>query len=173
MKKLAPFIALVAVFPKFALAHCPLCTIGAGVLAVFAASIGVSSMVVGIMIGAFALALGLWIGKMPKRQYIPLQYPILAFLIYLSTIVPIMPLIVDYGPLYISWWGDYGSFFNRTYTINLFVAGALLGAVLLLAAPYMSRLMTRMRDGKHFPYQGISITFGLLIVAATIIQLFS
>ena len=63
--------SILTLIPKIALAHCPLCTVGAGALAVLAASLGISSLVVGVMIGAFALALGLWIGKMPKKKYIP------------------------------------------------------------------------------------------------------
>ncbi len=159
-------------FPKLALAHCPLCTAGAGVLAVLAVSLGISSVIVGVMIGAFALALGMWLAGLPKKKYIPAQYCILSILIFLGTIIPIMPLIRDYDPLYISWWGKYGTLFHNTYTIDLFLVGVAIGAVIILIAPYVSRLVTTLRKGKFLPYQGVSITFALLIIVSALIQIF-
>ncbi|MDP2648520.1 MAG: hypothetical protein Q8P19_01330, partial [bacterium] len=110
MKKLTLIaVPLLAFVPKVALAHCPLCTVGAGTLAVFAAYLGVSSIIVGVLIGAFALALGAWLAPLIKREYIPYQKEVLTLLVYLSTVVPVMPLIRDYGPFYVSLGGEYGT----------------------------------------------------------------
>lgn len=173
MKRFLPAFALFVFFPKLAAAHCPLCTVGAGVLAVLAASLGVSSMVVGVLIGAFALALSLWIAKMPKKEYVPYQKQLLTLVIFLGTAIPIMPLIVDYAPLYVSLWGTYGNPLHTTYTVNLFLVGVLIGALLLFVAPYESRWLTRLRGGKQFPYQGITITLLSLIIVSALIQIFS
>ncbi|MEK7187271.1 MAG: hypothetical protein AAB691_00290 [Patescibacteria group bacterium] len=162
----APFLF----FPQLALAHCPLCTAGAGVLAVLAVSLGISSVVVGIMIGAFALALGLWLGGLPKKQYIPWQYSIIPILVFLGTVIPIMPLIRDYDPFYISWWGDYGTLFHNTYTIDLYLVGVVIGASIILVVPPISRLITKAR-GKLLPYQGITLTFVLLLLASAIVEI--
>lgn len=162
---------LLAFLPKIASAHCPLCTVGAGALAVFAASVGISTIVVGVMIGGFALALSTWIAKLPKKEYMPFQYPILALAIFWGTIIPIMPFIIEYRPLYIRLMGDYGNMLHNTYAINLFVAGAILGALLMLVGPHASKWLTKLRDGKIIPYQGITISLLLLIIASIIIEL--
>ncbi|MDZ4231287.1 MAG: hypothetical protein U1C52_00640 [Patescibacteria group bacterium] len=169
-KSLFPVIAaFLVLIPKTASAHCPLCTVGAGALAVLAASLGVSSVVVGILIGAFALALALWLAPMVKKQYIPYQKYILIALIFLGTVVPIMPFIKDYGPLYISLGGEYGTPWHNTYTIDLFLFGSALGAILMFVAPALSRGVTKLR-GKQIPYQGIIITLFLLVAASVIAQ---
>jgi len=163
-------IAFLVLVSKTASAHCPLCTVGAGALAVLAASLGVSSVVVGILIGAFALALALWLPSLIKKQYIPRQKEILVVLIFLGTLLPIMPLIRDFGPLYVSLGGEYGSLWHNTYTIDLFLFGAVVGTILMFISPAISKWVARLR-GSQIPYQGIIITFVLLIVASTIAQL--
>ena len=172
MKKiLFYFVAILAlIVPKTASAHCPLCVAGAGALAVLAASLGISSVVVGILIGAFALALGLWLAPLVKKQYIPYQKQILTLLIFVGTIVPIMPLIRDYGPLYISLGGEYGTLWHNTYTVDLFLFGSVVGVVLMLVAPLVSRLLTKLRS-KQIPYQGVTITLFLLVIASVIAQI--
>ncbi|MBS3903607.1 MAG: hypothetical protein KGZ30_04535 [Anaplasmataceae bacterium] len=158
-------------FPRLALAHCPLCTVGAGFLAVTAASLGVSSIIVGIMIGGFAMALATWLSWLPNKKYITGQPLLLAGVIFLSTVIPIMPLVRDFDPLYLNWWGSYGTPFHNTYAIDLYLLGVLIGAPLILIAPYLSQLLTKFRKGKFIPYQGIIITFLLLLLASFIVQL--
>ncbi len=172
MKKTASLFAvfLILATSKTASAHCPLCVAGAGALAVLATSLGVSSVVVGILIGAFALALGLWLAPLVKKQYIPYQKQILTLLIFVSTIVPIMPFIKDYGPLYISLGGEYGTPWHNTYTIDLFLFGSMVGALLMLVAPSVSSRITKLRS-KQIPYQGVTITLLLLVIASVIAQI--
>jgi len=168
MKKYLFLSSLIVFVPKIVSAHCPLCVVGVGGLAVLAAYLGISSIVVGVFIGAFSLALGLWISGLIKKSYIPLQKPILTVLIFLGTVIPIMPLIVHYGPFYVSFIGEYGT----TYTINLFVFGVIIGTLIMLGTPSLSKLVTKIRK-KQFPFQGIIITIILLVVVAIIIQLLS
>lgn len=172
MKKIYLLTLLsIFLFPKLTFAHCPLCTAGAGLLAVLAASLGISSVIVGVMIGAFAIALAMWLARLPKKEYVPYQKPILTALVFLSTVIPIMPLIRHYAPLYISLGGDYGTLFHNTYTINLFLAGVPLGVIVVWIAPYVSKFITRMRNSRQLPYQGLGITFALLILTSLVIQL--
>jgi hypothetical protein len=168
MKKYLLALPLIALIPKVVSAHCPLCTAGAGVLAVLAAYLGVSSIVVGVLIGAFALALGLWISGRIRKKYIRYQKHILSALIFLGTVIPIMPLIQHYGPFYVPFIGEYGT----TYTINLYVFGIIIGALIILAAPLISRLVTKIIS-KQLPFQGVSITFTLLVATSILIQLLS
>jgi hypothetical protein len=157
-----------AFMPKVALAHCPLCTVGAGALVVLAASLGVSSVVVGVLIGAFALALSLWLSGMVKKQYILYQKHILTAFIFLGTVVPIMPFIQHYAPFYVPFMGEYGT----TYTINLYIFGVVIGSLIMFVAPFLSNLVTKVRS-KQVPFQGISIAVGLLVIVSLIIQFLS
>ncbi|MEX2368821.1 MAG: hypothetical protein WD552_00285 [Candidatus Paceibacterota bacterium] len=173
MKKLwLAIILLVGLMPKAVLAHCPLCTAAAGGLAILAASLGVSSVIVGILIGAFALALSLWLAGLVKKTYFRFQKSVLTIVIFLVTVLPIMPLVQDFSPLYVALFGEYGTWLHTTYTINLYLFGVAIGAVIVASAPYLSRLVTRLR-GKQLPYQGLIITLTLLVVASVIVQLFS
>ncbi|MBI2484996.1 hypothetical protein HYW18_02520 [Candidatus Uhrbacteria bacterium] len=162
-------VSLLAPLP--ALAHCPLCTAGAGLAALLAIKLGVSAMSVGVFIGAFAAAIGLWTHRLLKKSYIPAQAAILAILSFLFTILPLRIILAQYRSIYLSLSGPYGSWLNRTYLIDIFVAGSIIGAVLLIAAPSISRWVSRKRGGKLWPFQGISITAFLLVSAAIIIEL--
>ena len=163
--------ALGALKPVAALAHCPLCTIGAGVLAIAANAIGVQHSVVGIFIGAFAVALGLWIHRLLNKQYIKYQEYILGIVSFGLTVFPLRSLLAGYTSIYIDWAGDYGSLLNRTYLIDKFLVGSLVGAVILLIAPKISSYVTKLRLGKKILRQKLFITFGLLLIVAVIFQL--
>ena len=159
-----------ALLPQAAFAHCPLCTIGAGLAATLAVWLGVSIIVVGIFIGAFAIALGLWIGRLIKKQYFKYQKISIGLVSFLATVIPLQPFLNSYTSIYISWSGDYGSIFNRTYLIDRFLLGSVIGAAIILVSPYLSRLLTRMRGGRQFPFQGILLTFISLFAISLIIQ---
>ncbi|MBT3865779.1 hypothetical protein HOF78_01605 [Candidatus Woesearchaeota archaeon] len=167
MKKLSPGLLLAFLaLPKAVSAHCPLCTIGAGAAAAGAAYLGVSGFIIGLFIGAAGLALGLWTSKLIKKKYIPFQSAIIALIIFLSITIPVLPLIQSYSSIYISWFGDYGSLLNKTYLINLFLIGSIFGALILSATPYLSKKLTKLRSGKFIPFQGIILTFSILVVVA-------
>ncbi|MDP3957575.1 MAG: hypothetical protein Q8Q10_03690 [bacterium] len=159
-------LLFLAVFPKIALAHCPLCVAATGGLALLAASLGLSSAVVGIVSGAFVLAMGLWFARLIKRKRVPFQDWLIALFVYLTTVLPLMPLAIEYKPLFVSFAGEYGT----TYPINLFFFGALIGAAIILIAPPLSRLISRLTQ-KHIAFQQM-ITIGvLLVLVATAIEI--
>lgn len=152
-------------------AHCPLCTAGAGAMAGAAALMGVKYGAIGVFLGAFAAALGLWIAKRVKKTYIPRQNIVIFLGVYLSTLLPLVPFTKDYSSFLISMYGDYGSLFNRTYLINWFIVGSLLGTVMVFLAPRFSSYVTHLRHGRKIKFQGLALTFLLLLVAALPIQL--
>ena len=153
-------------------AHCPLCTMGAVAAAAGASALGVSNAIVGIFIGAFAVSMGWWIANRLKKQYIPYQKPILIISSYLLTIIPVMVLIQDYYAIFISWGGDYGSLFNRTYIFSKFLVGSIVGGAVLCITPWLSKQLTHYRKEKMVPYQGIILTFVVLIIMSGLFQLF-
>jgi hypothetical protein len=157
--------------PLAARAHCPLCTAGAGALALLAAQFGVSAMAIGVFIGAFALALGLWAAKAFPAWRIPYRRTVLGVGSFLLTVWPLRVLLYEQGSTYISLAGDYGSFLNRTYVYDRFLVGTIIGALLLLVAPKLSTWMTSVRKGKMLPFQGMTISLVLLLAAAVAIEL--
>lgn len=155
--------------PGAALAHCPLCTAGVGLAALSAYKLGVSGLTVGLLIGAFAVALGLWLAKMVTKKYLPGQNNAIAILSWLTTVLPLQMLLSDYTSIFINWSGSYGSWLNRTYLVNLFLVGAVLGALLVYLAPRLSQFIAQ-RRGKTFPFQTMTITFVLLLLVSLITQ---
>lgn len=151
-------------------AHCPLCTIGAGAVAVGASFLGVKDIVTGIFIGAFATALGLWSAKLIKKQFVRFQNEITTIVIFLLTVLPVSQIVKSYLPLYFDWGGAYGSIFNRTYIFNALFVGSLIGALIMLISPRLSRKL-KDKIGRSFPFQTIAIIFFLLIVTGLILQL--
>ena len=150
-----------------AFAHCPLCTAGAGIVAFGAVELGMGPMSVGIFLGAFAVALGLWIARFIKKQYIPRQKAVLVIFSFATTIFPLQHVLADYTSLYLSFWGEFG----KTLLIDLFVVGGMMGGLLMLSTPYLSGRLTLARGGDMYPFQGVVITLVLLVSAAVIVEL--
>ncbi len=151
---------------KFVMAHCPLCTVGAGAIGVGAIWLGVSKVVVALFIGAFAMSMGMWFARIIKKQYIPFQKFFITAIIFFTTVLPLMPLFKALGPLYLSFIGDYGT----TYVFNYSLASSFLGGLIVLSAPSISNSITKKRNGKIFPFQGTLLTIFLLIIAGMILQ---
>ncbi|NIO42896.1 MAG: hypothetical protein GTO41_23715 [Burkholderiales bacterium] len=163
---LAGFAALGLTVPTPAVAHCPLCTVAAGAAAFGAAKLGMGPISIGIFLGAFAVALGLWFARFLKKRYLPKQRALLAILSFATTILPLRVALAEYTYVYLPFWGEYG----RTVLINLFLVGATIGGVLMLLSPELSRRLSRARGGKMYPFQGMAITLLLLASSASILE---
>ncbi len=157
---------LLALGMRSALAHCPLCTIGAGGAALLAAYLGISAAPVGVFVGAFGLAVGLWTAKLIRRKLFRGQDNAIGVLSFASVVIPVMPLMDQYGSLYLPWMGEYG----RTFLIDKFLAGSIIGALLLWASPWVSRRLALARGGRMIPFQGMAITLVLLVAASALLE---
>jgi hypothetical protein len=124
-------------------------------------------MSIGIFLGAFAVALGLWVARFLKKQYLPRQKALLAVFSFATTIFPLQAVLADNTSVYLPFWGEYG----KTLVINLFVVGAVVGGLLILSSPYLSRKLALARGGEMYPFQGMVITLLLLVSAAAVIGL--
>lgn len=153
------------------LAHCPLCTVGAAALGGGAMWLGVSPIVVGLFIGGFAIALGVWINKMIKKIKFKYQEQLVLLASFVLTIIPLIPILgtVMGLPIYIG--GSYGSIFNRVYLIDIFLVGSIIGGILVLLAPKISAKITSLRKGKKIPYQGMTVTLVSMIIIGIILQI--
>ena len=164
------------VFPLFVLiksveAHCPLCTVGVAAAAGGAAWLGVSKVVIGLFVGAFAVSTGWWVSKLIKKEYIPHQRFWIIILSFVLTVIPIYPILSQVYPLFISWGGEYGSIFNRTYVLNLALVGTILGGGIVFITPWVSGKISSLRRGKIIPFQGVILTLSLLIILGIVLQL--
>ncbi len=164
---------LFLIMPIFALflvetasAHCPLCTIGAGAAAAGAVWLGISKVVVALFIGAFAMSMGMWFSRVVKKKYVPYQKTLIIAAIFLTTVLPLLPLFSAIGPLYIPFIGEYG----MTYAINYSLISSFFGGLITFVSPNINKKIREKRRGKGIPFQGILITFGLLIAVALIIE---
>ncbi len=151
-------------------AHCPLCTIGAGAVAVGASYFGIKDVAIGVYIGAFATALGFWSARLIKKTYIKYQKELIIALVFVLTVIPVSQIVKSYIPFYVNWGGDYGSIFHRTYIINSIFFGSLIGAVIMITSPWLSRKIKE-RFSISIPFQTMIIIFLLLIIAALTLQL--
>lgn len=167
MKHMKKLWAAVLATPV-ATAHCPLCTAGAAIAAGGAMYLGVKAGPIGVFIGAFAASMAWWIDGRLKK-YIPLQKWVLILVSWLLTVLPLNPLLRTNEPIMIAWIGEYGSLLNSTYTINTFLVGAVLGGIAVCVTPSISRRITSWR-GRHIAYQGIILTFVLLMLLSVWLQ---
>lgn len=156
--------------PAVALAHCPLCIVASGALVAVAVRLGVSTVVVGLFVGAAAAAMGLWLARIIKKQHLPYQSALLTLLVFFSVILPLLPLAVDYQPLAVSLFGDYGGWFNRLYIINKLLLGSILGGLAMILSDPFNQWLIRLNK-KKIPFQHLIVAFGLLAVLAAIIEI--
>jgi len=135
-----------------------------------ASYLGVKDAAIGVFIGAFAIALGFWTNKLIKKIYIKYQEELIILAVFIIMIVPISQIIKSYIPFYINWAGGYGAIFHRTYIINSMIFGSLIGAIIMIFSPWLSRMLKE-KFRIAFPFQTMIIIFLLLSIAATILQL--
>ena len=164
-KKLLALMILPLLGIKTVLAHCPLCTIGAAAAVGGAAYLGVNKVVLSLFVGAFAISMGMWFANVVKKKYIHFQDTIIILGIFLLTVIPILPIINSYFPLYLWFIGDYG----RTFAVNASLIGSFFGGLLVFISPILSDKITKWRS-KSIKYQTFIITLLLLLIIGTIIQ---
>lgn len=173
----AALLALPIFLAEGVKAHCPLCTIGAGAAAAGAVYLGVSPAVVAILIGAFAMSMAMWSStwldkKLGHKNYMLLKYPaVIIALVFLSTIIPIVPMLATFKGFNIFLYGSYGSLLNNSYMYNLSWVTSLLGAVIVFVSPKLNTKIKLKRKKQDIPFQGIAITLSMLIVVAGLFQL--
>ena len=160
------FLILSVFLAEFVSAHCPLCTMGAGAAAAGAVWLGVSKVVVALFIGGFAMSMGMWFSKLIKKKYIPFQKTVIVLVVFLTTVIPLMPLFTAIGPLYLSFMGEYG----KTYAIDYSLISSLFGGLVVFSSPSISKMITKIRGGKIISFQGVMITLSLLVVLGILIQ---
>jgi len=152
-------------------AHCPLCTAAVGAAAISAKYYGLDSSIIGLLIGAFGVSTGLWIGLKIKKEYFKFQFTSVVFASFLLTVVPLLSISSDsiYLPLLI--FGSSGSFLNKVYWVNKLLLGSIIGGIATLLAFFAHNYIKKAKGKVLFPFQGITITLFFLIVSSLILYL--
>ena len=170
MKKLISlFFIIPFVLFKYIDAHCPLCTITAGAAAAGGVWLGVSKVVIGLLIGAFAMSMGMWFSRIPKKKYIPFQKTLIITIIFLITVLPLLPIFSNVVGLGVNLFGDYGTLLNRTYVVDQSLLSSFLGGLIVFISPILNRKIKE-KTSKSIPFQGIILTFLILIIASLTTQ---
>jgi hypothetical protein len=119
-----------------------------------------------LFIGAFAMSMGMWFARLVKKKYIPFQSTLIIVSVFALTFFPLLPMFSAIGPLYFSFIGEYGT----TFAIDYSLYSGLLGGLMVLVSPAASRKITKMRNGKHVPFQIMILSFVSLLIVGTGIQ---
>ena len=171
MKKELIFLFLFSIIllVKNASAHCPLCTITAGAAAAGGVYLGVNKLIIGLLIGAFAMSMGMWFARIVKKKYIPFQKTLIIAIIFFITVLPLLPIFSKVTGFSVDLFGDYGTLFNRTYVVDQSLLISLLGGLIVFISPTLNKKIKE-KTNKSIPFQGIILTFLVLIIASLIIQ---
>ena len=155
---------------RIAYAHCPLCVVAVGAGIFGAKSFGLGDGIVGLFVGAFAVATGLWIARKAKARFnlIPFQTPLIVTLSWLVTVIPMLGLSNQalYLPVFL--WGPAGSLFNQVHFLNKFLLGSAIGGIVSIAALRVHHAVKAWRGKVFFPFQGIAMTIAFLVIASGI-----
>ena len=171
--RIAAFVGAFALFPvafsTTVRAHCPLCSAGAGGAAALASALGIGLGVVGVFVGAFGIATGLWTASYVDGEYVPHQDRLLALGTFLAVVLPVVPLMNETVPVFLSIAGEYGTPLNRTYLIDTYLVGTAAGGGITYVTPRISARISELR-GTTVPFQGLALTFGLLGASAALLE---
>ena len=163
-------LLLIPLMAAVARAHCALCTAAVGATAITMKYFGLDASVIGLFVGAFGVSTGMWFGKKIK-EYVPYQLHLLILASFVLTTVPLSGTVSEPIYLPVLLFGAPGSVFNKVYWPDKFLIGSVLGGILALVAYYAHITIKRHRGGVLFPYQGIALTIGILVIAGACLQL--
>ena len=156
------FIILMLMLINKAYAFCPLCTIIAGVGIGLSRYLGIDDTITGIWIGAVIVSMGMWTGKMLKKQHNKFPLPTLSILLslYLITILPLY------------WTNMIGLYRNTLWHIDKLILGIIVGSIIFLLGVIVDVALRATNDCKvYFYFQKVIVPTSLLIIASFIFYL--
>ena len=150
-------------------AHCPLCTAAVGAAAISAKYYGLDTSIIGLLLGAFGISTGLWIGLKINKRYFKFQLPTIVAASFFLTIIPLLYISNDaiYFPLL--FFGPSGSVLNKVYWIDKLFFGSGIGGLATLFAYLTHIYVKKQNGGVLFQFQGIVITLFFLVVSSLIL----
>lgn len=157
----ALIVLFLLAFPRAVSAHCPLCAAGVVGGLTLTRWLGIDDVYSGIWLGGLVGSLSFWFGGSLKRKFVPYQEYLVFLFLFLLTTVPF---------LYVGLGNPHAP---RLFGVNRLFFGMVVGGVVFLAATFLDRVLRRLNKGHVlFPYQGVILTLGSLVVSAVILYLF-
>jgi hypothetical protein len=149
-------------FPKVALAVCPVCTLAVGAGLGFSRYLGIDDTITGLWIGGLILSSGLWLGDFFKNRLPHLPQPeLIGTATMLLFVIP---------PLYLS--DMIGLPANTIFGVDKIIAGTLIGSLLFLLSVWLDRYLRSLNDGKvYIYYQKVLLPLFLLSLASYLIYI--
>jgi hypothetical protein len=151
-------IALILVFPGTALAHCPLCVVGAGAGLSISRFLGIDDAITGVWIAALLGASSLWMARLIKKEYIPQQEVI----IYITTFA-------------LTLWSFYAfnladGHMGTLFGVTKITFGIIVGGVVFYLIEVLNALIKKIKGKVLFPYQPIVFSLGAMVILSLLIH---
>lgn len=170
---LMPLMLSILIIPSV-MAHCPLCTAGAGAGIGIAKAYGVDDSISGLLIGALIASSGLWAHNVLKKRKIniPLQAFLLIIIMFLLFAVPFYykGLIINFEMVR-SMPEQHSMLGMGTYGIDKLLFGMIFGTILLSAVFITSDHIKLKRGKRLFAFQGLVFMIAALAVFSLIFWL--
>ncbi len=150
---LSLFILHYSLFPREALAHCPLCVAGAGVGLTLSRLLGIDDAITGVWLAAFLAAMSFWTENIfiKDREVKLILRPLIYIGIFAATI-----------------WSFYK--FNlvirmsQIYGLDKLTFGMLAGGILFYLVDVIDDLTIRFSGKVFFPYQRVAVSLGSMLI---------
>lgn len=153
-------LALLAFFPKSALAHCPLCVVGAGTGLGVSRFLGIDDSITGVwlaaVIGALALWTDIWVRGKNLKFLAGLSSSLTRPLIYLLFFVISLWSFYQFGLI--------DEHLGMIFGVPKLTFGLLTGAAVFYLVDEVDNWLIARRGKVFFPYQRIIVSLGAMLV---------
>jgi hypothetical protein len=148
------------ILPREALAHCPLCTAGAGAGLFLSRWLGIDDSITGVWMAAFLAASSLWLANSLKKKYIPGQNTLIYLAVFASTIWSFytFKLVSEHAGLIMG--------------IPKLIFGMLAGGILFYLVDILNLVIKKIRGKSLFPYQSIVFSLGSMLFLSLALFIF-
>ena len=142
------------------LAHCPLCTAGAGAGLALSRWLGIDDSISGVWIAAFLGASALWGANSLKKKYIPFQSHIIYWVVIATTI-----------------WSFYAFKLADTHAglimgIPKVIFGMGAGSLVFYLVDFLNSYIRKVKGKVLFAYQPIVFSLGAMVIVSASIFIF-
>jgi len=154
-------LSLKLVFPKIALAMCPVCTIAVGAGLGLSRFLGIDDTISGLWIGGLIISSSFWLADYLKKKKLDFKYEkeIITFLSFTLVIIPLWLSEIIGHPL------------NKIFGIDKLVFGTFVGAVVFYEATLLDKFTRKIFGKQLFNFQKIVFPIFSLALISVIFYL--
>lgn len=153
------FVLFFTLAPK-ALAHCPLCTAGAGAGLALSRWLGIDDSITGIWIAAFLGATALWGAYSIKKKLVPFQETLIYLAVFGLTIWSFyqFKLVDEHAGLIMG--------------VPKLIFGMVSGGLIFYLVEALNKLIREKRGKVLFPYQPMVFSLGAMLILSLAVLVF-